>query len=230
MQQQSQTQKFIVLGVLFLLPITVYLFFASGVNNFGRLPVLTENVKEISAFKDFENRSVQLEDKITILGFFGNDLLSNKAYAFNLAHKIYVKYHEYDEFQFMILLPEEARTQAKILDHKISEIAPTKNWKFAFGTPQEVQNVFESLNTTYELDPLFASPHVFIVDKERNLRGRDGKDDRDIKDGQGILYGFNSSIIAEINNKMNDDVKVVLAEYRDARKNKNKAKRKVENE
>lgn len=32
------------------------------------------------------------------------------------------------------------------------------------------------------------------------------------------MYGFDSSIIAEINNKMSDDVKVLLAEYRRALK------------
>ena len=41
-----------------------------------------------------------------------------------------------------------------------------------------------------------------------NLRGRD--DDDDI----GKLYGFNAESVAEINNKMVDDVKIILAEYR----------------
>ena len=40
------------------------------------------------------------------------------------------------------------------------------------------------------------------------MRGRD--DDEDI----GMLYGFNSQSVAEINNKMVDDVKIILAEYR----------------
>jgi hypothetical protein len=40
------------------------------------------------------------------------------------------------------------------------------------------------------------------------LRGRD--DDEDI----GMLFGFNSQSVAEINNKMVDDVKIILAEYR----------------
>ena len=39
-------------------------------------------------------------------------------------------------------------------------------------------------------------------------RGRD--DDEDI----GMLFGFNSQSVAEINNKMVDDVKIILAEYR----------------
>ena len=45
-------KKAFVLIVLFVLPIVAYLFFASGVNNFGKLPVLTENVNEIDFSKE----------------------------------------------------------------------------------------------------------------------------------------------------------------------------------
>ena len=61
-------KKKIVLGVLFILPVVVYLFFASGVNNFGRLPVLSENVSNVSTL----DPNLQFKDKITILGFLGN--------------------------------------------------------------------------------------------------------------------------------------------------------------
>jgi hypothetical protein len=220
MEERPQKFKFLVLGVLFLLPITVYLFFASGVNNFGKLPVVTENVVEISAFNDLEGNTVQLEERITVLGFFGEDLIDNQAYAYNLAHKIYKKNHQFEEFQFVILLPESARNQALILKTKIEEIAPTTSWRFAFGDASEITRVFNSLGSNLTLNNNNASPYVFIIDKERNVRGRDDDDDAE----DGILYGFDSSIIAEINNKMSDDVKVLLAEYRDARKDKSKRK------
>ncbi len=41
-----------------------------------------------------------------------------------------------------------------------------------------------------------------------NLRGRN--DDED----SGTLYGFDARSVAQINKKMIDDVKVILAEYR----------------
>jgi hypothetical protein len=71
------------------------------------------------------------------------------------------------------------------------------------------------LRTNLNLSPGKSSPYVFIIDKEINLRGRD--DDEDV----GTLYGFNSQSVAEINNKMVDDVKVILAEYRRAWKKYN---------
>jgi hypothetical protein len=207
---QNSIKKKIVLGVLFLLPIAIYMFFATGVNNFGKLPVLSQDVVSVSNFKDLNGAPVTLDNKITILGFFGDTPLQTKAYTYNLAHKIYKKNHEYKEFQFLILLPQSARNGAKILTNKISEIAPTTAWKYAFGTPQAIQEAFTSLNSGYTLDSSLASSFVFIIDKDAHLRGRN--DDQDMPDG--LVYGYNSADIGDINNRMSDDVKVVLAEYR----------------
>ena len=41
-----------------------------------------------------------------------------------------------------------------------------------------------------------------------------------------IIYGYNIESVAELNDKMEDDIKVLLYEYRAAFKNKNKAVRK----
>ncbi|MFT4943633.1 MAG: hypothetical protein ACI8RH_001378 [Flavobacteriales bacterium] len=207
---ENSIKKKIVLGVLFLLPIAIYMFFATGVNNFGKLPVLSEDVSRVSSFKDLNGNVVTLDNKITVLGFFGKTPLETKAYTYNLAHKIYKKNHEYNEFQFLILLPEEARNGAKILTAKISEIAATTAWTYAFGTPEAIQEVFASLKSGYTLDGSLSSRFVFIIDKDVRLRGRN--DDEDMPDG--LVYGYNSADIGDINNRMSDDVKVVLAEYR----------------
>ena len=71
------------------------------------------------------------------------------------------------------------------------------------------------MNTPFNLSNSESTPIVFIIDKEKNLRGRDDDD-------QGILFGFNAQSVAEINNKMVDDVKVILAEYRRALKKYNR--------
>lgn len=201
-------KKFVVLGILFILPITAYLFFALGTNNFKPLPVLTYNVSELDNFKTIEGEPVRLKDHITVLGFFGNDPLSNQAYTFNLAHKIFTKNQQFDDFQFVILLSEGNEERAKELQLKLGEIVNVENWKFAFGSSEAIKNVFDSLKSNYSLDSNYATPYVFIIDKNMDLRGRD--DDEDT----GVLYGFNASNVAEINNKMSDDIKVLLAEYR----------------
>ncbi len=203
-----QIKKYLVLGVLFLLPLSMYIFFASGKDNFGRLPVLTENIVEIDKFTSPDTDTIRLQNSITILGFFGNDPLANKVNAYNLAHKIYKKYRGFNDFQIVILQPEGSEEASSALREKLSEIADTNRWRFVYGTSEEIKEVFNSLQSEYLLMPDNSSPYVFIIDKKRNLRGRN--DDEDV----GKLYGFDARNFAEINNKMDDDVKVILAEYR----------------
>jgi len=211
----DKIKKFVILGILFLLPITAYLFFSSGINHFAKLPVLTENVLEINQFKTENGASKLLKNHITILCFFGNNLESSKANAFNLAHKIYKKNYQFKDFQFVILTPDGAQAQVKLLKEELSEIENPENWNFVYSTPSEIEKVFNSLGSNYSLNSNMASPYVFIIDKDRNLRGRD--DDKDL----GVLYGFDSSVYSEVNNKMSDDVRVILAEYRLALKKYN---------
>ena len=42
----------------------------------------------------------------------------------------------------------------------------------------------------------------------------------------GMLFGYNMNSVGELNNKMEDDIKVLLYEYRAAFKDKKKADRK----
>lgn len=201
-------KKFFVLGVLFALPIVAYLFFSSGVNHFAKLPVLSKNIEDINRLETLSGKNISFEDNITVLAFFGDELQETKGNTFNLDQKILEKYYEFDDFQFVILLPQEARPQAENFVREFSGISNTEKWKFVFAPTDKIQSVFESLNSPYTLDAGSYSPYVFIIDKEGNLRGRDADED------YGELYGYDSASVAELSNKMNDDVKVILAEYR----------------
>ena len=213
----QKTKKYFVLCILFIFPIVIYLFFASGKNNFALLPVLTENVNEIKNFKTLSGERIQLEDKISILGFWGEDLSEKKGDALNLNQKIYKRFYQFNDFQFVMVLENGQQNQVNILKEELQEGVGTDlvKWRFIFGSPDEIQDLFDSLRTNLNLSQGKSSPYVFIIDKEVNLRGRD--DDEDV----GTLYGFNSQSVAEINNKMVDDVKVILAEYRRAWKKYN---------
>ena len=213
----QKTKKYFVLCILFIFPIVIYLFFASGKNNFALLPVLTENVNEIKNFKTLSGEKIQLEDKISILGFWGEDLSQKKGDALNLNQKIYKRFYQFNDFQFVMVLENGQQDKVNILKEELKEGVGTDlvKWRFIFGSPDEIQDLFDSLRTNLNLSQGKSSPYVFIIDKEVNLRGRD--DDEDV----GTLYGFNSQSVAEINNKMVDDVKVILAEYRRAWKKYN---------
>jgi len=210
----DKIKKFLILGVLFLLPLTAYIFFASGVNNFVKLPVLTQSVLEIDQFKSQENKDVVLKNRISVLGFFGKDVKANHGNAFNLAHKIYKKNYQFKDFQFVILMPDGTQDEVNHLKSRLAEIENPENWNFVFGSTKEIEKVFNSLQTTYSLDDNAASPYVFIIDKDQNLRGRNDDD-------KEKLYGFDARDYSIINNKMSDDIRVLLAEYRLALKKYN---------
>ncbi|TRO64223.1 hypothetical protein [Christiangramia sabulilitoris] len=213
-------KKFLVLGILFALPITAYLFFASGKNNFAKLPVLTQNVQDIGSFDTNTDSIISFKDHISVVAFFGSDLENIKGNTFNLDKKILEKYYDFDDFQFVLILPEEARNETSDFVEEFKKISESSKWKIAYGSSKEVQEVFSSFNTPHELDENDHTPYVFIVDKDANLRGRD--DDEDY----GKLFGYDSRDVAELNNKMNDDVKVILAEYRLALKRNNPERKK----
>lgn len=207
-------KKTFVLVVLFILPLVAYLFFASGINNFGRLPVLTENVSEITEFKG----EAQLQDRITILGFLGRDIALKKGNVFNLNQKIYKPFYEFYDFQMVMVVPDGLQDQAEAITSELSTFTDTSKWKFVYGDEEQIRSLFASLGTNLKLDKTLGTASVFIVDKDRSLRGR--QDDED----EGLKYGFDATSVADLNNKMEDDVKVILAEYRLALK-KNNAER-----
>ncbi|MBT7654036.1 MAG: hypothetical protein HN562_02745 [Flavobacteriaceae bacterium] len=208
--KKEEIQKKIVLGLLFVFPIVVYLFFASGKNNFAKLPILTNEVNELSSLASITDDSIKLQDRITVLGYWGGSLDTKKAEALNLNEKIYKRFYEFEDFQFVILVNEERLGQVDSLKTALQEGVGTKlvKWNFISATTQEIKTHFNSLNTPLSLETNGSVPYVFIIDKDRNLRGRN--DDED----EGTLYGFDARSVAQLNKKMIDDVKVILAEYR----------------
>lgn len=204
-------KKKIVLGILFVLPVVVYLFFASGVNNFGRLPVLTETVMDVSEM----DANIKMRDRITVLGFFGKDIETMQGNAFNLNQKIYKRFGEFNDFQMVMVVPEGKEAEVEGLKEELGKLSNVDKWYFAYGTDAEIERLFNSLNSNINLDNGLSTPYVFIIDKDLKLRGR--TDDED----EGTKYGFDTSSVAELNNKMVDDVKIILAEYRLALKKNN---------
>ena len=187
-----------------------YLFFASGINNFAKLPVLTNNIEELELItkKEFNN-------KISILLFLGNDIENREGDALNLNQKIYKRFYQFKDFQFISISPLGNENKSKLLKEKLSSGTNTdmKNWSFIHLERDKINELFSSLNTNLELDENLSSPYAYIIDKFSSLRGRD--------DSDGIKFGYDSRSVADINNNMLDDVKIILAEYRLALKKNN---------
>jgi len=214
-------KKILVLGTLFILPLVAYLFFASGVHNFAKLPVLKTSIGGLENFESLSKEQIVFKDKITVLGFLGKGIYNKQGNAFNLNQKIYKKNQGFRDFQFVMILPYGSEKAAKELLDELDNIADVSGWKFLFGTTESIETLFNSLETPYQLDNNLASHYVFIIDKNGDLRGRDGT----LKENESRVYGYNASSVADLANVMTDDIKVVLAEYRLALK-KYKADRK----
>ena len=220
--KKEDLYKKIVLGLLFVFPLLVYLFFASGKNNFAKLPILSKGITEIQNLEFQADNPVSLKDQISIIGYWGGSLKNKQAEALNLNEKIYKRFYEFADFQFVFFVNKNRLSQVDSLKRALKEGVGTDltKWNFIDATTDEIQTHFTSLQTPIKLDQDGSTPYVFIIDKDLNLRGRN--DDED----SGTLYGFDARSVAQINKKMIDDVKVILAEYRLALKIYNNKRKK----
>ncbi len=212
-------KKNIVLFVLFILPIVAYLFFASGVNGYTKLPTITPNTADFGAWKTLDGKPVTLNGKVTIIGFSGFELLKNRGNLFNLNQKIYQRYHEFKDVQFVMLCPTSTEGDAKKVVDALGAFTDVAQWRFVFASPEAITTYYSQLKLKEELDDKVGTPKVYIIDKKRNLRGR--------KLVKNEKEGYNTFHPAELSNEMLDDFKVILYEYRAALKKNNNATRKI---
>lgn len=210
-------KKNIVLFVLFILPIVAYLFFASGVNSFTKLPVITSKVNDFGNWKSLKNEKVSLNEKITILGFSGTNVLKNRGNLFNLNQKIYQQYHTFKDLQFVVICPLGTENDVQKIVDALDTFTDVGQWCFVFTTPAEIQAFYQQLKLKGKLDNDFGTSKVYIIDKDRNLRGR--------KDKKGYKEGYDTFHPSDLSNEMLDDFKIILYEYRAAlKKNHNATK------
>jgi len=213
-------KKNIVLFSLFILPIVAYLFFASGINTFSKLPTLTAKIPEFGNWTSLENEKIQMQGKITILSFGGTDVLKNRGNYFNLNEKIYQRYHEFNDLQFVVISPKGTEEDVRKIQKQLSDITDMTQWKFVFASTEEITSFYNQLHLKKDkLTANFGSNNVYIVDKDRNLRGRKVKDAKEYKEGYSMFY------VSELHNEMLDDFKIILYEYKAAlKKNHNATK------
>ena len=187
-----------------------YLFFASGINNFAQLPVLKKDVININTFSE-----KKFDGKISILIFLGDNIENKKGDILNLNQKIYKRFYKFNDFQFIAIGTKEIKMQVENLVAQLQSGTNTEmtKWFFLLQESKYSKNLFESLETDLKLDKFHGSPYVFIIDKKGFLRGRN--------DSDGIKFGYDMRSVAELNNYMVDDVKIILAEYRLALKKNN---------
>jgi hypothetical protein len=206
--QTNKFAKYFVLIVLFALPLVAYLFFLQGKHHFDTLPVLTQEVSELSKFKTLEGKYLRLKDSVTIITFLGENPYKRLGYISNLNEKIYKEFHEFDTFQLISILPEKGRNDIVSIKNQMQETTNITDWHFITGNPEDIMAMFKSLKTDLKLNGDLSSDYAFIIDKNKALRGRDDDPDKT------MVYGYDTSSIASLNKIMVDDIRIMLAEYR----------------
>lgn len=215
------TKKRIVLFLLFIFPLICFLILSTGENNFKRLPIVTENIIDVSEITS--DKKAKLKDHISIVCFLGNDVTAIQSGLFNLNEKVYKKFLDYKKFQILAIYPNGKEKEVAKLKKEIGAFTDMQKWTFIASSKEEIEGFYTSFSFKEPLVNL-ASTKAFLVDKNVNLRGR--LKDKDSKDGK--LFGYNLNSVSELNGKLKDDIKVLYYEYYAAfkEKNKNKADRK----
>ena len=214
--------KKLILIILLVLPIVIYLIFASATHNQLFLPTISKNNLELPQWKSLDNKPVILKDKISVLGFIGSDIKAVQGNIFNFNQKIYDKYVGFKDFQVVIIAVDGSQKQVTELIEKLKGFTENMSgYRFVFASKPEIQAYYDSFNFKGKLSPDCMTSEVFILDKDRNHRGRKGKN----KEGkEEYRESYNTTSAADLHNEMTDDVKILLREYRLAlKRNKDKS-------
>lgn len=217
----KKVSRYVVLGILFFLPVTFLLLLYPATHNYTPLDIVNESVVDLDAFNSNTEDTIRLKDHITVLGFFGFNPLESNTVALNLKELVYDKFKGFKKFQVVVLAPKGTEEAVKKLKQEISSYEDLRFWHFVFGESNDIKRVFFSLKAKGDLSSNLKSNQVFLVDKDLNQRGRiDDRTDNELEKKKPAygLYGYDCIEVAEIKNKMSDDLRILFTEYRQKRK------------
>lgn len=217
----KKVSRYVVLGILFFLPVTFLLFLYPATHNYTPLDIINGSVKEIEGFTPDSADKILLKDHITVLGFIGTHPMDNATVASNLKELVYDKFKGFKRFQIVIVAPNGTERAVEELRAEISSYEDLRFWHFVFGRPEQIKNLFDSLKHEEPLKQDLSTSHVFIVDKDLSQRGRiDDRTDFEIGKNKPVygLSSYDCIEVAEIKNKMSEDVRILFTEYRQRRK------------
>ena len=215
--------RYVVLAILFFLPVTFLLLLYPATHNYTPLDIVNTQIRDLQGFTADDDVPLALKGHITVLGFLGNDPVDNNTLALNVKELVYEKFKGFKTFQIIFLTPDGSQEAIKEVRDEISTYENLKYWHFAFGTPEAIRKVYLSLRSDEDLQQDLALDDVFIIDRDRNQRGRiDDRSDKEIQKHKPpySLYGYNGIEVADIKNKMSDDMRILFTEYRQKRKGK----------
>jgi len=213
-------KKFWVLFSLFILPLVFYIFLSKGIYKYANLPILSENVMDVS---ELTKGNASFLNHISVVCFLGNDMNTAKGSLFNLNQTIYKRYAEKIYFQAVAIIPEGSEKDYKKAIEELSAFTNVSKWHFIYLDKTTIDTLFNSFQTPFELNENLYSENAFIIDKELRLRGR--KDDEDTEDGK--LFGYNMQSVAVLKNKMKDDIDIIYYQLKKSAEKEQRRKREI---
>lgn len=213
-------KKFWVLFSLFILPLVFYIFLSKGIYKYSNLPILTEQVLDVS---EISNTGATFNDHLTVICFLGNDMNTAKGSLFNLNQTIYKRFYQKPFFQMIAVLPEGTEEDFKSAIEELSAFTDISNWHFIYADDTYIKALFNSFDTPIELNENLYSEDCYIIDRKMRLRGR--KDDEDTDDGK--LYGYNMQSVAVLKNKMKDDINIIYYQLKKSAEKEARRKREI---
>ncbi|WP_034042902.1 hypothetical protein [Wocania ichthyoenteri] len=217
----KKVSRYVVLGVLFFLPVTFLLFLYPATHNYEPLDVVNKDVLDLQAFSSDSEDSIILKDHITVLGFVGNKPMDKLIATSNLKELVYDKFKGFKRFQIVIVAPKGTEETVEKLKLEIASYEDLRFWHFVFGEPSDIQRLFYSLKSKLNLNEDLSSNNVFVIDKDLSQRGRlDDRTDNELEKNKPVyeLNSYDCIEVAEIKNKMSDDLRILFTEYRQKRK------------
>ena len=214
-------RKWLILGILFLLPVIFLLFLYPSTHNYNTLDIVNENIVEIDSLNFLDNNQTTLENNITILNFLGDNPIDNITSALNLKELVYDKFKGFKKFQIVSISSGDSSNFLYEVKKELLKSDELNYWYFATVDNESLQKIYFSLRAESELNSSNYTSQVFIIDKEKNQRGRiDNRDKDQVENNLDLigLYSYNSIKVSEIKSKMNDDIRILFTEYRQKRK------------
>ncbi|ARV09450.1 hypothetical protein BTO05_07280 [Winogradskyella sp. PC-19] len=230
--KNNNLKRNIVLSVLFFLPVAFLLMLYPAKHNYTPLDIVNENVNEIVEFSSDYESEIVLTNHITVLGFLGENPLSNITMVSNLKELVYDKFKGFKKFQLVLVVPKGSETEINTLHREIAKYEDLRFWHYIYGSEAEIKSLYNSLRIENPLKDNLSTDDVFIVDKDLSQRGRlDTRSEKQIEEKKPIttLSAYNCINVSELKNMMSEDVRILFTEYRQKRKGKfNSTKRRAD--
>ena len=218
--------------IILILPTAIYVFLTYGKHNFAHLPYVgPQTDSTYHSIPDFAFVN-QFNDTISQSDYEGNIYLANFVFTtcpticpvmtYNM-RRVQQKMAQYPNFKILshTVFPEYD-TPEVLLEYANKMEADLSNWNFVTGNREDIYSIANSYFVNVMEDStaqggFLHSEYFVLVDKEGRIRARDDDNGNNI----GVYDGTDDYEVG----LLIDDIKVLMAEYNLAKKDKNESKR-----